>query len=155
MSKIESRQSQIEILAGNGNINKLKKLFESGYTQLEIDTALENAIAYSQIKTAEYLLALGADLSNYNYQGAYYAVHNNELEGLQFAIANGVDVNVNDGMLLNTSIETSINTKSVDLTKWLLNNGANPKLLTKQSLQMIDSLGTKKLKNLIEKSNSC
>ena len=39
-----------------------------------------------------FLISLGAELSNYDYQGTYYAVHNNELEGLQFAVNNGVDI---------------------------------------------------------------
>lgn len=144
-----TRQTQIEILAGDGNIDELKKLLEPGYTQLEVDTALENAIAYSQIATAKYLLSLGADFSNYDYQGAYYAVHNNELEGLRFAIHSGVDINVNDGMLLNTSIMTATNTKSIELVKWLLDNGADPRLLTRQSLKLIDEYGTQELKQLI------
>jgi ankyrin repeat protein len=150
MVHLESRQNKIEILAGDGNIDDLKNLLEPTHTQLEINTALENAIAYSQIKTAEYLLSLGADISNYDYQGAYYAVHNNELEGLKFAIENGVDINVNDGMLLNTGVETAINTKSTELVKWLLDNGANSKLLTTQSLKLIDNFGTNDLKSLVK-----
>lgn len=150
MLNTESRQTQIETLAGEGNIEKLKKLFESGYTQLEIDIALENSIAYSQVKTAEYLLSLGADFSNYDYQGTYYAVHNNELEGLKFAISNGVDININNGMLLNESIMTAINTKSVELIKWLLDNGANAKLVTNQSLKLISKYGTNELKYLMK-----
>jgi len=147
----DSRQTQIEMFAGDGNIEELKELFESGYTQSEIDTALDNAIAYSKIETAEYLLSLGADFSNYGYNGVYYAVHNNELKGLKFAIAKKVDINVEDGMLLNTSIITAINTKKIEIVKWLLDNGANKKLLTKQSLKLIDDYGTAELKNLIEK----
>jgi ankyrin repeat protein len=150
MQSPESRQTQIELLAGNGNTDELKKLFVSGYTQLEIDTALENSIAYSQIKTADYLLSLGADFSNYNYQGTYYAVHNNELAGLKFAISKGVDININNGMLLNESVMTATNSKSVELIKWLLDNGANPKLLTKQSMKLADEYGTKELKSLLK-----
>lgn len=150
MVNTELRQTQIETLAGDGNIEELKKLFESGYTQLEIDIALENSIAYSQVKTAEYLLSLGADFSNYDYQGTYYAVHNNELEGLKFAISNGVDLNINNGMLLNESVMTAINTKSVELIKWLLDNGANAKLVTNQSLKLITEYGTDELKYLMK-----
>src|SRR5262245_28467130 len=97
----ESRQTTIEMLAGDGNIDELRKILEPDHTQPEIDTALENAIAYSQIETAEYLLSLGADISSHNYNGAYYAVHNNQLEGLKFAIHNGMDINAGHGMLLN------------------------------------------------------
>ncbi|HRH50093.1 MAG TPA: hypothetical protein PLP23_15160 [Panacibacter sp.] len=150
MVNTELRQTQIETLAGDGNIEELKKLFESGYTQLEIDIALENSIAYSQVKTAEYLLSLGADFSNYDYQGTYYAVHNNELEGLKFAISNGVDININNGMLLNESVMTAINTKSVELIKWLLDNGADAKLVTNQSLKLITEYGTDELKYLMK-----
>ena len=146
----ESRQTQIETFAGDGNIEELKMLFESSYNQLEIDIALASSIAYSQIKTAEYLLSLGASFSNYDYDGTYYAVHNNEIEGLKFAISNGVDINVNNGMILNVSIETATNTKSIELTKWLLDNGADPKLLTKKSMKLINEYGTNELKNLIK-----
>lgn len=150
MEYVESRQTKIELLAGEGNIEALKKLFEGGHTQLEIDTALENAIAYSQNMIAEYLISLGADISNCNYQGAYYAAHNNELEGLKFAVAKGVDINVNNGMLLNVSIQTAINTKCVAMVKWLLDNGATPKFITGRSLELIHNYGTEELKKLIE-----
>jgi ankyrin repeat protein len=152
MEFVESRQTRIEILAGDGNIDDLKKILGPTYTQLEIDIALENAIAYSQIKTAEYLLSLGADISSHNYNGAYYAAHNNELEGLKFAIGNGVDINADDGMLLNTAIMTATNTKSIELIKWLFENGANPRLLTNQSLKIVADYGTSELKNLIKNS---
>jgi uncharacterized protein len=150
MTCVESRQTRIEILAGDGNIDDLKKVLESGHTQFEIDIALENAIAYSQIKIAEYLLSLGADITSHNCNGAYYAAHNNELEGLKFAVENGVDINVDNGMLLNTSIITATNTKDIKLIKWLFDNGANPKLLTTQSLKIVADFGTNELKNLIK-----
>ena len=146
----ESNLHSIEVLASNGNIEELKKLFEFKYTQSEIDAALENAIAYSQIQTAEYLLLLGATLSSNDYNGVYYAVHNNELEGLKFAISKGVDININYGMLLNVGIETAINTKNVRLVKWLLTNGANPILLTKTSLELVDQWGNAELKAVIK-----
>ena len=149
MANGDLRQNQIETLAGDGNIEKLKMLFAPGYTQSEIDTALENAIAYSQIETAEYLLSLGANLSGCGYNGVYYAVHNNELEGLKFAIAKGVDINIENGMLINTSIVTATNTKRTEIVKWLLDNGANPKLLSQQSLNLVDNYGTEELKILI------
>jgi len=150
MKFIESRETRIEILAGDGNINELKEVLGLNYTQLEINIALENAIAYSQIKTAEYLLSLGADISSHNYNGAYYAAHNNEVEGLKFAIQHGVDINADNGMLLNTAIITSTNTESIDLIKWLFDNGANPKLLTSGSLKIAADFGTSELKALIK-----
>jgi hypothetical protein len=149
MTNSDSRQSHIAILAGHGETVELKKLFESGHSQLEIDVALENAIAYSQIITAEYLLSLGAEISNYNYQGAYYAAHNNELEGVKFAVAHGVDINVNNGMLLNTSVVTAINTKSIELVKWLLDNGADPKLISFNSMKLVYAYGNDELQELI------
>ena len=150
MESSYSRQTQIEILSGDGNIEGLKKLFETGYSQSEINTALDNAIAYSQIAMAEYLLSLSADFSNFGDNGVYYAAHNNELEGLKFAISKGVDINVDDGILLNTGIVTAMNTKSVELVKWLLDNGANPKLLSKQSIKLVEEYGNNELKALIK-----
>ena len=152
MKDSQSRQTQIEILASDGRIEELKGQFKSGYTQLEIDIALENAIAYSQIETAESLLSLGADISNYNYQAAYYAAHNNELNGVKFVVASGIDVNMNNGMLLNTSIIAALNTGSTELVKWLLENGASANLLSEQSLNLVRKHGTDELKNLLEKT---
>lgn len=144
---MESRQTQIEILAGDGNLPELKRIFDSGYSQLELDVALENAIAYSQIQTAEYLLKLGADFSNYDYQGTYYAVHNNEIEGLKFAIEQGVDVNINDGQLLNTAIVTVYNTKDATTLNYLLEKGADLKYLSKK---IMDAFGNKEIKEIIK-----
>jgi len=145
-----SRQTQIETLSGEGNLAELTALLGNNYTQLEIDIALENAIAYSQIEVAKYLLSLGANFSNYDYQGVYYAVHNNEIEGLKFAIKNGVNINVNDGMIINTSILTCINEKNNEILKWIINNGANISLLKNENISLANIHGNVELKNLIK-----
>jgi uncharacterized protein len=149
MLNVKSRLPKIEDLAIAGDTEELQKLFKSGYTVAELNTALDDAIAYSQIQTAEYLISLGADFSFYGYNGVYYAAHNNELEGLKFAIEKGVDINFDNGILVNTCIVTAINTKSIQLVGWLLENGANPNLITKQSLKMVDDFGNKELKTLL------
>jgi uncharacterized protein len=150
MEYVETRQTKIERLAGDGDIEALEKVFESGHIQSELDSALENAIAYSQIRTAQYLLAMGADIRSNNYNGAYYAAHNNELTGLRFAVENGVGINANNGMLLTTAIVTATNTKSIEMVHWLLENGANTKLLKPDSLKLVRDYGTKELKDLIK-----
>ena len=147
---MKNRQNQIEILAGDGNLSELKKIFSSGYSKLELGVALENAIAYSQIETADYLMELGADFSNYDYQGVYFTAHNSELNGLKYAIDKGVDINVNSGMLLNTSIVSFINTKDIEMIKWLLENGANTNYLTESSHDLIERYGTDELKIIIK-----
>lgn len=53
----ETRKYLIERLPGDGKLVELKELLEKGHTQKEIDIALGNAIAYSQIEIAEYLLS--------------------------------------------------------------------------------------------------
>lgn len=146
----ETRRDTVERLAGDGELTELKRVLGTDFTQIEIDVALENAIAYSQIETADYLLSLGADFSNYNYQGVYYSVHNGELNGLKFSISRGVDINVNNGMPLNTSIHSFIYSGNIDIVKWLLDNGANPKLLTNQSLELINRYGSPELKRMIK-----
>jgi uncharacterized protein len=145
----KSRLPTIQTLAGDGNIEELKKILGSNYTQTELNDAFEMSIAYSQIQIAEYLLTLGAEFSYNDYEGVYYAAHNNKLEGLKFSISNGVDINVNDGMLLKTSIQTATNTKEIKIVEWLLDNGANPKHLTKSLLQVVNNYGTDELKKLI------
>lgn len=141
---MESRITQIEISAGDGSLTALKELFSSGYSQLELDIALENAIAYSQIEVADYLLTLGAKFSSNGYQGVYYAVHNDEIEGLKYAIQKGVDINVNNGMLLNAAVVTYLNTKDIQMIKWMMANGANTKL-SRSSIDLIERCGTEEL----------
>lgn len=147
---VECRQTQIEILAVDGKLTELKEIFDLGYSQLELDVALENAIAYSRIKTADYLLELGADFSNYDYQGVYYTAHNNELSAMKYAIDKGVDINVNNGMFLNSAIVTFINTKDLEMIKWLIKNGADKNHLTESSIDLIERYGTDELKELIK-----
>ncbi|MCB0845327.1 MAG: hypothetical protein KDE26_18885, partial [Bacteroidetes bacterium] len=103
-----------------------------------------------QIETAKYLVSLGADISRWNYDGVYYAVHNNELEGLKFSISLGVDINVLEGMILNTGIITAINTKETALVEWILENGADPSLLTVESLVIVQRYGTTELNEIIK-----
>ncbi len=137
------------MFSGEGKLEQLQELLRQGYTQLEIDTALENAIAYSQIPIADYLLTLGAQFSHYNYQGVYYAVHNNEFEGLKYAIQKGVDINVNEGMLINESIITAVNTKDISIVKWLLDHGADTNCISRKSFEMAEECGTTELKILL------
>ncbi len=151
---MESRQTQIEILAGDGNLTELKKVFDLGHSQLELDIALGNAVAYSQIETADYLLELGAEFANYDFEGVYFTAHNNELNGLKYAIGKGVDINVNNGMLLNTAIMTFINTKDIEMVKWLIDNGADSNYLTESSKDLIDRYGTEELKKIIKTSHN-
>ncbi|WP_459210041.1 hypothetical protein [Aquimarina rhabdastrellae] len=143
----ELRRYLIERLSRDGKIEELKRNLNTGYTQEEINIALGNAIAYSHIKIAKYLISKGADISHWNFDGVYYSVHNNEIEGLKFAIKQGVDVNVNRGQLLNTAIITAYNTKDFTILKYLLANGADTKLLSKET---IDSFGTDEIKNIVK-----
>ncbi|MDN5214732.1 hypothetical protein QQ020_21820 [Fulvivirgaceae bacterium BMA12] len=144
------RRTQIEESAGNGKIEELRELLEPTHSQLELDVALENAIAYSRINVAKYLLNLGANFANYNYQGVYYAVHNNEIEGLKFSVSHGVDINILDGLLINTSIETAMNTGDCQILKWLLSNGANPKLISQESKRIAKRHGTLELQQIVK-----
>jgi len=53
-------------------------------------------------------------------------------------------------MLLNTSIETSANTKNCILTKWLLDNGADVKLLTEQSMRLVGDYAIDELTKILD-----
>lgn len=143
--------NQIQKLASDGKLEELIQLLGSNSTLEEINIALELAIAYSHIRMAEYLLTLGGDLSYHDYEGTYYAVHNNEIEGLKFAISKGVDINVMKGMLLNTGVQTSMNTKNNEIVIWLLDNGANPNYLTKKTLKVLKEFGPNDLNAIIKK----
>ena len=131
----ESRNYLIERLCDLGKLEELKELLEPDHTQEELNIGLGIAIAYSQIEVAEYLIDLGADISHGDYDGVYYAVHNNEIEALKFSIKKGVNVNINNGQLLNTSIITAFNTKDTSILKWLLKNGADTSLVDKKTLK--------------------
>jgi hypothetical protein len=144
-----ARMGRIETMAGDGATGELRQLFASGYSQEEIDSALGNAIAYSQLETAEYLLSLGADFAADGYNGVYYAAHNDELEGLKFAISRGVDVNIENGMLLNTAVETVCNTKNNEMVEWLLQNGAAIELLSPRTVELAINWGSDELKAII------
>lgn len=150
-NNLVSRRDQIVDSAVDGNFSRLETLFNSGYVQEELDLALLNALAYSRIEIADYVLGLGADFSYGNYEGVYFTAHNNELIGMKYAIAKGVDVNVNSGMLLNTAIVTFIYSKDIKIIKWLVENGANPYYLTESSIDLIDRYGTEELKTLIKR----
>lgn len=144
------RRSIIISLAVEGHLESLKAVLGENPKQIELDIALENSIAYSFTEVAEFLLSKGANFAHNNYEGSYYAVHNNELKGLKFLISKGVDINVNNGMLLNASIFTSINEKEYEITKWLVLNGADKSLLTEKSFQLIDNYGTNELKEILK-----
>jgi len=147
----ESREYLIERLSGDGKLEELKELLGSEYSQLEIDVVLENAIAYSKIGTAEFLISIGADISNYDYQGVYYAVHNNELEGVKFSIGQGVNVNINNGQLLNTSIITAYNEKDKSILKWLIENNADTSLIENETLKVFGTVEISELINKVKK----
>ena len=147
----ESRDYLIERLPGQGKLDELKELLEPNYTQEEINIALVNALAYSQIEIAEYLISLGADMSHWDYDGVYYAVHNNEIEGLKFSIEHGVNVNINNGQLLNTSIITAYNEKDTSILKWLLENDADTSLIENKTLKAFGTVEINKLINNAKK----
>ena len=143
----EHRLTKIETLASDGLLTELRAFLGANFSQLEIDTGLSIAVACSHIDTARHLLAIGADLNWADAQGAYYAAHNNELEGLRFAITNGVDVNVGDGSLLNTAVVTAYNEDDITIIHWLLENGADTSLLKKD---IIESFGSPQIEKLID-----
>jgi hypothetical protein len=48
---------------------------------------------------------------------------------------------------------TFINTKEIEMIKWLLENGADTDYLTESSVDLIERYGTEELKQLIKKAN--
>lgn len=144
-----SRQFYLDKYAGDGNLEEIKNILNSGFSQFEIDSALSNAIAFSKIEIAEYLINIGANISWGNFEGVYFAVNNNEIEGLKYSISKGVKINFNHGMILNTSILTYINTNSIEITKWIIENGADVKLLSKNSIDLINKYGNDYLRGIL------
>ncbi|UTW63191.1 hypothetical protein KFE98_03270 [bacterium SCSIO 12741] len=147
----ESRTYQIERLAGEGSTKKLLEVLSETYTQEEMDMALCNALAYSRIETCEQLISMGADISWGNHNGVYYAVHNDEIDGLMYSISKGVDLNTENGMILNTAVMTATNTKNNSMVKWILESGGDPKLLSQDSLNTVEKFGNEELKTIIRR----
>ena len=139
----------IEDLALSGRLGELKVQLQAGYEQKTIDKALGLAIAYAQLAVAEYLISLGADITYDKYDGVYYAVHNSQLEGLKFAIAKGVDINVQNGLLLNTAVMSATNTGNTDILTWMLRNGADTQLISPDMLAVARRFGSEQLKRLL------
>ena len=144
----DSRISRIEDAASEGNLSNLKEILETGFRQIEIDAGLVCAVAYSHVEVGEYLLCLGADLSYDNNSAAYYAVHNNQIEGLKFAVKNGVNVNANNGHLLNEAVVTAFNQKDLTILTWLLERGAKKTMLTKSTMK---HCATPEIKRVVNK----
>lgn len=65
-------------------------------------------------------------------------------------IQNGVDININNGIIINTSILSSINSKSNDLLIWILKNGGDPNLLNNQNLYIAYSSENIELKKILD-----
>jgi ankyrin repeat protein len=147
---MSDREYLIERNAGWGNLKELKVLLDKNFTQNEINLALGSAIAYSKIEIAKYLISLGADISYQNYNGVYYAVHNNEIEGLKFALSLEINVNLKNGILLNTAIITANNVKNIEIVKILLEKGADINLITKETHRIIENFGTLELRETIK-----
>lgn len=147
---VEDREFKIEQLSEEGNLEELKDVLGSDYSQEEIDLALSIAIAFANIETANYLISLDADISWKNYEGAYYAIHNDKMEGLQFAISQGVDVNVNEGMFLNASVMSSTNTQNIEIVEFLLSKGADINLLSKDMKNVAKGFGSNQLTKLLK-----
>lgn len=144
-----SRRPRIENFARDGKLVELKELLHQGFSQIELDIALVNAIAYAHIDVADFLLSIGADFSRFNFQGVCYTVQNDELEGVKYAIGKGVDINVNNGMILNTSTITAIHTKSEVMVEWILSNGGDVDLLTEDSIELVRRYGNDNLKRIL------
>jgi ankyrin repeat protein len=147
-------REDIEDAAMKGHLDELKTALDSGYAQSDIDNALGLAIAYARIDIADYLIGIGGDLSHHSYDGVYYAVNNNQLDGLKYAVMKGVDINVRNGMILNMSIQTAINSNNIEMVEWILSNGGDPNLLSHDSRRLVQDFGSSDLKALIERVSS-
>ena len=141
---------QIETAANEGNLPTLKRLLGETPSQEEIDSAFTGAMAEAKIDVLKYLLSIGGDFSAWDYQGLYYATYSTDTTGLEFAIANGVDINVRNGMLLNSSIITALNKKDNSMVKWILENGGDANLLSDQSKILLKRYGGEELKRLFD-----
>ena len=142
----DSRETQIEILSGEGKLSELKELLGSEYNQKEIDIALDSAISYSKVDVANYLLDIGANFSEDQWESTINCVVNNQIEGLEIALKHGLNINHNKGVLLNEAIVTAYNEKDTKVLRFLIENGANKTLIKND---ILNSFQTDEILNLV------
>ena len=147
---MSSKIIQVETAANEGDLRTLKGLLGETPNQEEIDSAFTGAMAEAKIDVLKYLLSIGGNFSAWDYQGLYYATYSTDTTGLEFAITNGVDINVRSGMLLNSSIVTALNEKDNSMVKWILENGGDANLISDQSKMLLKRYGGEELKQLFD-----
>ncbi len=131
----------IEDAVDSGNLDAVKEVFSTECAQAELDHALEVAIAYSHTDIADFLIEKGADISANGHQGIYFAAFNGELDGVKYALTKGVDINAQNGLILNTAIETALNSQDLSFVEWVLSHGADASLVNEKNSGLLKDGG--------------
>ena len=143
------RDFNLELFSGDGELTKLKEMLSDKYTQLDIDNALINAVAYGKKEVADYLISLGADISYGDMKVFIMRFITMSWKALNMQFQKELIINVNDGMILNAAIYTTIQKKCTELLNWIVENKASIELLTQDSKDLLQKYGTKRQQELI------
>ena len=128
--------------ASDNNRAVVTALVQTGIDQESLNQAFSCAIAYSHLELAEYLLAQGAELTWGDNESLRCAVSNGEVGGTQFCLSRGIDVNVENGMVLG---EAAISMPPKFLI-WLLAQGAEVNIAEGQAL--VNAIAFQRLDNV-------
>lgn len=96
-------------------------LVAAGLDEDSLNQALSCAVAYSHLHLAEYLMAKGAQLAWGDYDPLRCAIENGEIVATKFCLAHGIDINVQNGMILCLAAISM----PPDFIAWLVNQGAD------------------------------
>ena len=143
-------QNDIEFVASENDISKVKEIIEAGANQDTLNAGLSCAVAYAHVELADYLIEQGANLTHSNYDPLYWACHNDNEQAIKYVLSKGIDININDGMI----IWLCADRMSSEFIQWLLENGADPSVRNGEVLIQTAEYGDiDVLKILLEKGS--
>ena len=114
-------QNDIVNSACEGDLTAVESFLTKGVEENQLNEAFSCAVGYGHIDVAELLLRHGASFEAWSHDAVYWACHNGNEAGVRWALSNGVDINVQNGMILSTSIYHM----SDDFIQWLISAGAD------------------------------
>ena len=107
--------------ASDGDEDAVRALMAAGLDDDSLNQALSCAVAYSHLHVAEYLMVEGAQLTWGNHDPLRCAVENGEIAATIFCLAHGININVQDGMVICIAAISM----PPDFIHWLITKGAD------------------------------
>jgi ankyrin repeat protein len=152
---------ELLLAASDNDQATVTALVAAGLDEDSLNQALSCAVAYSHLHLAEYLMTEGAQLAWGDYDPLHHALENGQIAATKFCLAHGIDINVQDGMIIclaassmppnfvawlikqgadvnsnqGQAIVNAIIYQRLDNVRVLLNHGANPNLNQQQAMR--------------------